>query len=86
MTDASIDLKCDLCLQSRVNKQLLLDPTEDEAYREDGSLMLAMMPTNNLVGHPALHCATTVFAGTQSVAVASTDQVSEIIRGLMSWL
>lgn len=37
------------CLQSRTAGQLLLDPTTDEAYREDGSLLLAMMVPSSLV-------------------------------------
>lgn len=39
--------------QSRVGGQLLLDPTADESYHEDGAVLLAMMPTANLVGS---HC------------------------------
>lgn len=37
------------CAQSRVDGHLLLDPTIDEAYREDGSALLAMMPSANAV-------------------------------------
>ncbi|KAK9824136.1 hypothetical protein WJX72_008040 [[Myrmecia] bisecta] len=37
------------CSVSRVAGQLLLDPTADEAFREDGSVLLAMMPAANLV-------------------------------------
>ena len=40
-------------VQSRVGRQLLLDPTTDEAFREDGSLQLALMPTSNLVCPPS---------------------------------
>ena len=36
-------------LQSRVKGQLLLDPTSDETYHEDGTVLMAMMPTANLV-------------------------------------
>lgn len=36
-------------LQSRVGGQLLLDPTSDESYHEDGTVLMAMMPTANLV-------------------------------------
>lgn len=36
-------------LQSRVKGQLLLDPTSDESYHEDGTVLMAMMPTANLV-------------------------------------
>ncbi len=36
-------------LQSRVDGHLLLDPTIDEAYREDGSALVAMMPSANAV-------------------------------------
>lgn len=39
-------------LQSRVGGQLLLDPTSDETYREDGMVLMAMMPTANLVRCP----------------------------------
>ena len=38
-------------MQSRVEGHLLLDSTENEAYREDGGLLLAYMPQANLVGH-----------------------------------
>lgn len=48
-------------MQSRVEGHLLLDPTEDEAYREDGGLLLAYMPQANLVclvvaWHLISHC------------------------------
>ena len=36
-------------MQSRVEGQLLLDPTADEAYEEDGGLLLAYMPQASLV-------------------------------------
>ncbi len=36
-------------MQSRVGGQLLLDPTADESYHEDGAVLMAMMPTANLV-------------------------------------
>lgn len=36
-------------VQSRVQGHLLLDPTADEAYQEDGHLLLAYMPQANLV-------------------------------------
>ncbi|KAK9805799.1 hypothetical protein WJX73_000745 [Symbiochloris irregularis] len=51
LADAGIEM-LDLvaaCSVSRVGDQLLLDPTTDEAHREGGNLMLAMMPTANLV-------------------------------------
>lgn len=51
-----------LRLQSRVGGQLLLDPTSDEAHREAGSLMLAMMPTPNLVS-ACIHCLCMVRCG-----------------------
>lgn len=35
--------------QSRVDGTLLLDPSADEAYREDASVLLAMMPSTDLV-------------------------------------
>ena len=38
-----------LWLQSRVDNQLLLDATSDEAFQEDGSILLAMMPSLNQV-------------------------------------
>ena len=37
------------CLQSRVEGGLLLDPSADETHREDGGLLLALMPTCNEV-------------------------------------
>ena len=37
-------------LQSRVDDSLLLDPTADEAFREEAGLLLALMPTSNEVG------------------------------------
>ena len=37
------------CVQSRVDGHLLLDPTADEADREDASALLAMMPSSNEV-------------------------------------
>jgi exosome complex component MTR3 len=37
-------------LQSRVDGSLLLDPTADEAFREEAGLLLALMPTSNEVG------------------------------------
>ena len=40
-------------LQSRVGGHLLLDPTSDETYHEDGMILMAMMPSANLVRHPA---------------------------------
>ena len=40
-------------MQSRVGGQLLLDPTLDEGYRENGSCLLAMMPQQNKVGQDA---------------------------------
>lgn len=40
-------------MQSRVDGHLLLDPTDDEAYQEDGGLLLAYMPQASLVS-PAL--------------------------------
>lgn len=36
-------------LQSRVKGQLLLDPTSEESYHEDGTVLMAMMPTASLV-------------------------------------
>ena len=47
-----------LWLQSRVDAQLLLDPSAEESSREDGSLLLALMPTRNMVGCvlPAAAC------------------------------
>lgn len=36
-------------LQSRVNGQLLLDPSSDEAYFEDGSCLLAVMSSSKAV-------------------------------------
>ena len=36
-------------VQSRVEGHLLLDPTADEAYEEDGGLLLAYMPQASLV-------------------------------------
>jgi len=42
-------------VQSRVEGHLLLDPTEDETYQEDGGLLLAYMPQANLVGCLLLH-------------------------------
>lgn len=36
-------------VQSRVDGTLLLDPSADEAYREDASALLAMMPSTDLV-------------------------------------
>ena len=36
-------------MQSRVDGQLLLDPSTEEASREDGSLVLALMPSRNMV-------------------------------------
>lgn len=38
-----------LHMQSRIGGQLLLDPTVDESYREDGGCLLALMPTQNKV-------------------------------------
>ena len=38
-----------LTLQSRVGGELLLDPTADESYHEDGGVLMAMMPNANLV-------------------------------------
>jgi len=37
------------CPQSRVDGALLLDPTSDEVFREEGGLLLALMPTCNEV-------------------------------------
>ena len=42
-------LDAGLRLQSRVEGQLLLDPTNEEASREDGSLVLALLPSRNMV-------------------------------------
>ena len=36
-------------MQSRVGGELLLDPTSDESYHEDGAVLMAMMPTANTV-------------------------------------
>lgn len=36
-------------LQSRVGAELLLDPTHDEAFRENGNCLLSLMPTQNKV-------------------------------------
>ena len=38
-----------LKMQSRVAGQLLLDPTSDESYHEDGAVLMAMMTSSNLV-------------------------------------
>ena len=40
---------CCIPVQSRVEGHLLLDPTADEAYEEDGALLLAYMPQASLV-------------------------------------
>ena len=36
-------------LQSRVDGTLLLDPSHEEMLKDDGSLLLALMPTRNMV-------------------------------------
>lgn len=41
-------------LQSRMEGRLLLDPTADESYREEGGLLLALMPTANEVRRGAV--------------------------------
>ena len=50
---AEVTFDAGLRLQSRVDGQLLLDPTNEEASREDGSLVLALLPSRNMV---RLHC------------------------------
>lgn len=40
-----------IVLQSLINGQLLLDPTSVEMARQEGSLLLAMMPSSNEVIH-----------------------------------
>lgn len=40
-------------LQSRVGGELLLDPTTEESYHEDGAVLMAMMPNANLVSYNA---------------------------------
>lgn len=51
IADAGIEMYdlVSACSVSRVGGQLLLDPTADESYHEDGAVLLAMMPTANLV-------------------------------------
>ena len=48
MQNASV-ISSSLCVQSRVEGQLLLDPTADESYREEASALLALMPSINEV-------------------------------------
>lgn len=36
-------------MQSKVESGLLLDPSADEAYREDAGILMCMMTTNNEV-------------------------------------
>ena len=43
-----------LMMQSRVAGELLLDPTTDESYHEDGAVLMAMMPNANLVSRSLL--------------------------------
>ncbi|CAL5218402.1 g77 [Coccomyxa viridis] len=52
LADGGIEMRdlVSACRVSRVEGHLLLDPTENEAYREDGGLLLAYMPQANLVG------------------------------------
>lgn len=61
-------------MQSRVEGHLLLDPTEDEAYQEDGGLLLAYMPQASLVGCPNLQGAHMVLAS--SVLASLTQEIS----------
>lgn len=51
LADAGIEMYdlVSACSVSRVGGQLLLDPTSDETYHEDAAVMMAMMPSANLV-------------------------------------
>ncbi|KAK9827611.1 hypothetical protein WJX81_005970 [Elliptochloris bilobata] len=66
LADAGIELSdlVSACNVSRVDGQLLLDPSAGEARRQDGSAMMAMMPATNLVTHLEL-------TGTWSAAQAT---------------
>ncbi|CAL8463888.1 g3423 [Coccomyxa elongata] len=56
LADAGIEMEdmVSACSVSRVDGHLLLDPTVDEACREDGSALLAMMPSANAVAQVVL--------------------------------
>ncbi|KAL3153408.1 hypothetical protein ABBQ38_011746 [Trebouxia sp. C0009 RCD-2024] len=51
LADAGIEMYdlVSACSVSRVKGQLLLDPTSEESYHEDGTVLMAMMPTASLV-------------------------------------
>lgn len=62
-------------LQSRVKGQLLLDPTSDESYHEDGTVLMAMMPTANLVSGA---CAKSLSNGSPALVWSHTRIASSV--------
>lgn len=75
-------MKWSCALQSRVDGHLILDPTMDEAYREDGSALLAMMPSANAVSFRHLCTPITSFAQHTILRNFIGMQINFLFQGL----